>query len=119
MRPIPQSREMWPKSAIAVGMMRNKDYVNLGGISMLFARLLTGKAPCFHDVRTYWSPDAVKRVTGKTPEGRARDGFIHLINFGATAMDGTGCAKDEAKNAVLFTTAVLPQAETVTELALS
>lgn len=70
----------------------------LNGISMLFAKLLTGKAPCFHDVRTYWSPDAVKRVTGKTPEGRARDGFIHLINSGATAMDGTGCAKDEAGN---------------------
>ncbi len=70
----------------------------LNGISMLFAKLLTGKAPCFHDVRTYWSPDAVKRVTGKTLEGRAKDGFIHLINSGATALDCTGCAKDAQGN---------------------
>lgn len=70
----------------------------LNGISMLFAKLLTGKAPCFHDVRTYWSPEAVKRVTGKTPEGRAANGFIHLINSGATALDCTGCAKDANGN---------------------
>lgn len=66
----------------------------LNGISMLFATLLTGKAPCFHDVRTYWSPEAVERVTGKRPEGKAQDGFIHLINSGATALDCTGAAKD-------------------------
>ena len=30
----------------------------LNGISMLLATLVTGKAPAFHDVRTYWSPDA-------------------------------------------------------------
>ena len=70
----------------------------LNGISMLFAKLLTGKAPCFHDVRTYWSLDAVERVTGKTLEGRAKDGFIHLINSGATALDCTGCAKDAQGN---------------------
>ena len=66
----------------------------LNGISMLFATLLTGKAPCFHDVRTYWSPEAVKRVTGYTLEGYAANGIIHLINSGATALDGTGASKD-------------------------
>ncbi len=66
----------------------------LNGISMLFATLLTGKAPCFHDVRTYWSPEAVKRVTGHTLEGYAANGIIHLINSGATALDGTGASKD-------------------------
>ena len=67
----------------------------LNGVSMLFATLLTGKAPCFHDVRTYWSPDAVKRVSGKELTGVAKDGIIHLINSGATALDCTGAAKDE------------------------
>lgn len=67
----------------------------LNGISMLFGTLLTGKAPAFHDVRTYWSPDAVKRVTGKELTGRAAEGIIHLINSGATALDCTGAAKDE------------------------
>ncbi len=66
----------------------------LNGISMLFGTLLTNKAPCFHDVRTYWSPDAVKRVTGKSLKGKAKDGIIHLINSGATALDCTGAAKD-------------------------
>ena len=65
------------------------------GIAMLFGTLLTGKAPCFHDVRTYWSPEATKRVTGKTLEGKAENGIIHLINSGATAMDCTGAAKSE------------------------
>lgn len=65
----------------------------LNGISMLFATLLTNKAPCFHDVRTYWSPDAVKRITGKELEGIAANGIIHLINSGATALDCTGAAK--------------------------
>ena len=67
----------------------------LNGISMLFATLLTGKAPCFHDVRTYWSPEAVKRVTGHKLTGLAENGIIHLINSGATALDGTGASKDE------------------------
>lgn len=54
----------------------------LNGISMLLATLVTGKAPAFHDVRTYWSPDAVKRVTGKELTGKAANGIIHLINSG-------------------------------------
>ncbi|MDD6308336.1 MAG: L-fucose isomerase [Clostridia bacterium] len=73
----------------------------LNGISMLFGTLLTGKAPCFHDVRTYWSPDAVKRVTGKELSGKAANGIIHLINSGATALDCTGAAKDENGNGTI------------------
>ena len=67
----------------------------LNGASMMLATLLTNTAPCFHDVRTYWSPEAVKRVTGYTPEGAAAGGFIHLINSGATALDGTAACVNE------------------------
>lgn len=63
------------------------------GIAMLLGTLVTGCAPCFHDVRTYWSPEACARVTGKKPEGVAANGFIHLINSGATALDGSGAAR--------------------------
>jgi L-fucose isomerase len=62
----------------------------LNGISMLFGHLLTNTAQVFADVRTYWSPEAVRRVTGYTPEGRAADGFIHLINSGSASLDGSG-----------------------------
>ncbi|MGI6714298.1 MAG: L-fucose isomerase [Bacilli bacterium] len=67
----------------------------LNGLSMLLGTLLTNTAPCFHDVRTYWSPEAVERVSGWKPTGPASQGFIHLINSGATALDGTGAAKNE------------------------
>ncbi|MGB5823169.1 MAG: L-fucose isomerase [Proteocatella sp.] len=67
----------------------------LNGVAMLFGTLLTNAAPCFHDVRTYWSPDACERVTGKKPVGAAKDGFIHLINSGATALDCSGASKDK------------------------
>ena len=67
----------------------------LNGISMLLGNLVTNKAPCFHDVRTYWSPEACERVSGKRPTGVAKDGFIHLINSGATALDCTGASKNE------------------------
>jgi L-fucose/D-arabinose isomerase len=63
---------------------------SLNGISMLFGHLLTGTAQIFADVRTYWSPAAVKRATGYTLEGKAVEGIIHLINSGAAALDGTG-----------------------------
>ena len=66
------------------------------GISMLLGTLISGTAPCFHDVRTYWSPEACERVTGWKPEGLAKDGFIHLINSGATALDGSGAARNAA-----------------------
>ena len=72
----------------------------LNGIAMLFAKLLTQTSAVFADVRTYWSPEAVKRVTGYVPEGRAAGGFIHLINSGAAALDGTGACKD-GKNSVM------------------
>lgn len=68
----------------------------LNGVAMLFGKLLTGTASIFADVRTYWSPQAVQRVTGKTPAGRAANGFIHLINSGAAALDATGVSKNEA-----------------------
>lgn len=73
----------------------------LNGIAMLFGTMLTGKAPCFHDVRTYWSNDAVKRVTGKELTGKAEQGIIHLINSGATAMDCTGASTDSEGNHVI------------------
>ncbi len=60
------------------------------GVSMLFGHLLANTAQIFSDVRTYWSPEAVERVTGKKLEGRAANGIIHLINSGATTLDGTG-----------------------------
>lgn len=66
----------------------------LNGVAMMLGTLVSHTAPCFHDVRTYWSPDAVKRVTGWQPEGVAENGFIHLINSGATALDCTGAAVD-------------------------
>ena len=66
----------------------------LNGIAMMLGTLVSGSAPCFHDVRTYWSPEACERVTGIKPEGKAKDGFIHLINSGATALDGSGAAKN-------------------------
>ena len=60
------------------------------GVAMLFGHLLTNTSQLFSDVRTYWSPDAVKRVTGKELTGMAQHGIIHLINSGSTTLDGTG-----------------------------
>jgi L-fucose/D-arabinose isomerase len=71
------------------------------GLSMLLGTLLSHTAPCFHDVRTYWSPEACERVTGHKPTGIAEQGFIHLINSGATALDGSGACRDEAGRAVM------------------
>lgn len=62
----------------------------LNAVTMLFGHLLTDAAQIFADVRTYWSPEAVKRVTGYTMEGAASQGVIHLINSGPAALDGTG-----------------------------
>ncbi|WP_289692450.1 L-fucose isomerase [Duncaniella dubosii] len=71
------------------------------GIAMLFGHLLTNRAQFFSDVRTYWSPEAVKRVTGKELTGRAADGMIHLINSGATTLDGTGQVSDAEGNPMM------------------
>jgi L-fucose isomerase len=62
----------------------------MNGVSMLFGHLLTGTAQIFADVRAYWSPEAVKRVTGYEVTDRAAGGFLHLINSGPAALDGTG-----------------------------
>lgn len=67
----------------------------LNCISMLFGNLVTNKAAIFSDVRTYWSPESVKRVTGKELTGAAKSGIIHLINSGASCLDGSGAAKNE------------------------
>ncbi len=63
---------------------------SLNGAAMLFGHLLSNTAQIFSDVRTYWSPESVKRVTGETLKGKASDGIIHLINSGSTCLDGTG-----------------------------
>lgn len=63
---------------------------SLNGTAMLFGHLLTDTAQIFADVRTYWSPEAVKRVTGKALSGKAANGIIHLINSGAATLDGSG-----------------------------
>lgn len=67
------------------------------GVAMLFGHLLTGTGQMFSDVRTYWSPEAVKRVTGKELTGRAANGMIHLINSGATTLDATGESLNDKK----------------------
>ncbi len=74
------------------------DYLN--GISMLFGHLLTGTAQIFSDVRTYWSPEAIERVTGYSPRGPDINGVIHLINSGSTCLDGTGQQIKEGKPAM-------------------
>ncbi len=63
---------------------------SLNGVAMLFGHLLTDTAQIFSDVRSYWSPASVKRVTGKALTGKASKGIIHLINSGSTTLDGTG-----------------------------
>ena len=75
----------------------------LNGLGMLFMKLLTNRAQMFADVRTYWSGDAVKRVTGYELEGKAKDsdGIIHLINSGACCLDACGEARDENGQAVM------------------
>ncbi|NVM30386.1 MAG: L-fucose isomerase [Candidatus Helarchaeota archaeon] len=70
---------------------------SLNGVVMLFGHLLTYTAQIFADVRTYWSPEAVKRVTGIELTGLARDGIIHMINSGAATLDGTGQQKIDGK----------------------
>jgi L-fucose isomerase len=62
----------------------------LNGVCMLFGHLLTGTAQIFADMRTYWSPEAIERVTGYRPSGEAAGGILHLINSGPAALDGTG-----------------------------
>jgi len=73
---------------------------SLNGVVMLFGHLLTNTAQIFADVRTYWSPEAIYRVTGWKPEGLAQNGIIHLINSGPAALDGTGQQEIEGRPAI-------------------
>ena len=76
----------------------------LNGLGMMFSKLLTNSAQIFADVRTYWSPEAVKKAAGGYElEGKAKEagGFIHLINSGAACLDANGQAKDADGNAVM------------------
>src|SRR4030065_494883 len=88
---IPNSSFDWNGRRQPYIMATENDYLN--GISMLFGHLLTNTAQIFSDVRTFWSPDAVKRVSGYTLTGKAASGIIHLINSGATTLDATGREK--------------------------
>jgi len=74
---------------------------HLNGISMLFGHLLTNTAQIFADVRTYWSPEAIERVTGWKPDGILKEGAIHLINSGSCTLDGTGQQTDKDGNPVM------------------
>ena len=67
----------------------------LNAVSMLFGHLLTNTAQLFSDVRTYWSPDSVERVTGEKLTGIAENGIIHLINSGSSTLDATGQQSDD------------------------
>ena len=89
----------WNGSRKPVIMATENDGLN--GVAMLLSHLMYGSASVFADVRTYWSPEAVERVTGWKPEGKAKDGFIHLINSGAAALDGSGGVKDGDGNSVM------------------
>ena len=73
---------------------------SLNGVAMLLGKMVTNRAQGFADVRTYWSPDAVQRVTGWKPEGLAENGFIHLINSGAVTLDATGECIENGQSAM-------------------
>ncbi len=72
----------------------------MNGVPMLFGYLLTNTAQMFSDIRTYWSPEAIKRVTGSKPAGLASNGIIHLINSGASALDFSGRQSKSGKPAI-------------------
>jgi len=72
----------------------------LNGVCMLFGHLLSGRAQIFSDVRTYWSAEAIERVSGYRPTGAAEQGVLHLINSGPTALDGTGQQEIDGKSVI-------------------
>lgn len=82
---------------------------SLNGATMLFGHLISGVAQIFADVRTYWSPAAVKRVTGYTLQGLAEGGIIHLINSGAATLDATGWQEKDGKPAMKPYWEITPQ----------
>lgn len=71
---------------------------SLNGVAMLMGHQLTGTAQVFADVRTYWSPEAIERVTGHKLDGLAEHGIIHLINSGSAALDGSCKQRDSEGN---------------------
>ena len=73
----------------------------LNGLSMLLGKLVTGRASLFADVRTYWSPEAVERATGRKLTGKAANGIIHLINSGSSTLDASGAMSDAEGNPVM------------------
>jgi L-fucose isomerase len=73
---------------------------SLNGVAMLFSYLLTNTAQVFADVRTYWSPDSIERVTGYKVEGVASSGLLHLINSGSASLDGSGQQSADGKPAM-------------------
>lgn len=89
----------WNGIREAFVMATENDYLN--GITMLFGHLLTNTAQIFSDVRTFWSPESIERVTGWKPDGLAKDGFIHLINSGSTTLDGAGQMSDSEGTPVM------------------
>lgn len=89
----------------------------LNGITMMFGWLLTNTSPLFSDVRTYWSNESVKRVSGKELTGRAAQGIMHLINSGASTLDASAAIKDENGQAVMKEWWKLSQADIETLLA--
>ncbi len=89
----------WNGIREAFSFATENDYLN--GVSMLFGHLLTNTAQIFADVRTYWSPESIERVTGWKPDGLLKDGAIHLINSGSCTLDGTGQQSDSEGNPVV------------------
>ena len=87
-------------SGIRPPLMMATENDSLNGISMLFGYLLTNQAQMFSDVRTYWSPASVERVTGHKLQGKASNGIIHLINSGSSTLDGTGQQEIDGKPAM-------------------
>ena len=75
---------------------------SLNGLTMLLGHLLTGAAQMFSDVRTYWSPEAVQRVTGQRVSGPGENGFLHLINSGPSPLDWTGRQTNDKGNATVL-----------------
>lgn len=71
---------------------------NMNAVSMLFGYLLTNTPQMFCDIRTYWSPESVKRVTGYSLQGLTENGVIHLLNSGSSALEGSGSMMDSAGN---------------------
>lgn len=73
---------------------------HLNGLAMLFGKLVTGRAQGFADVRTYWSPASIERVSGWKPEGYAANGMIHLINSGSVTLEATGACQVDGQPAI-------------------